>query len=187
MLNLILAIVLGTLFGFVLQRVGASNPKRIIGMLKLADFHLMKAILFAIGLSSLLLFAGLALGLVDAGHISVKSSYVGVIIGGALLGLGWAMAGFCPGTAVVAVGAGRKDAWSFIAGGLLGAFVFMLIYAGIKDSFLFDTLGGKATLADTGNEKYSALFGNLPALVISGVIALVFIAIAFVLPSKNSK
>ncbi len=185
MSHLVLAVFLGVLFGFVLNKVGASNPKYIINMLKLKDFHLMKAILFAIGLSSLLLFGGLALGLVDAGHMSVKSSYVGVVVGGALLGLGWAMAGFCPGTAVVATGAGRKDAISFIIGGLIGAFVFTLIYASLKETFLFAELGGKVTLAATGNEKYPALFGQVPALLLSGGIATVFVMIAFLLPSKS--
>ncbi len=145
----------------------------------------MKSILFAIGLSSLLLFVGLQLGLVNAEHISVKSSYVGVLVGGALLGLGWAMAGFCPGTAVVASGAGRKDALSFIVGGLLGAFVFTLMYGSIKDGFLFDKLGGKVTLVATGSAKYEALFTNISPLLVAGGIAIIFIVIAFLLPSKR--
>lgn len=181
----ILAMVLGLLFGFVLQKIGAANPLRITGMLRLKDFHLMKAILLAIGLSSLFLFIGLATGMIDANHISVKSSYVGVIIGGVLLGIGWAMAGFCPGTGVVAAGAGRKDAWVFVLGGLVGAFIFTLIYGVVKDGFLFDKLGGKVTLATTGNEKYPALFGDIPALALAGGIAVAFIVIAFLLPSKK--
>lgn len=180
-----LAIILGVLFGFVLQKVGAANPLRIIGMLRLKDFHLMKAILLAIGLSSLYLFVGLAFGIVDVSHVSVKSSYVGVLVGGALLGLGWAMAGFCPGTAVVAAGAGRKDAVVFVIGGLVGAFVFTLLYGVIKDSFLFNLLGGKVTLAATGNSNYPALLGDLPALVLAGGVAIIFITIAFLLPAKR--
>ncbi len=187
MSTVILAIVLGLFFGFVLQKVGAANPLRIIGMLRLKDFHLMKAILLAIGLSSLFLFVGLTSGLVDAGHISIKSSYVGVLVGGALLGLGWALAGFCPGTAVVASGAGRKDAWIFILGGLIGAFLFTLLYGAIKGGFLFTSLGGKVTLATTGNEKYAALLSDISPLALAGGIAVVFIVIAFLLPSKKSR
>ncbi len=47
----------------------------------------MKAIFFAIGSSSTLLFLLMSVGVIDAGHRSVKSSYIGVIVGGALLGL----------------------------------------------------------------------------------------------------
>ncbi len=56
MMNIILAIVLGLAFGIALDQAKASNPQKIIGMLRLKDFHLMKVILFAIGFSSLLLF-----------------------------------------------------------------------------------------------------------------------------------
>jgi len=184
-MNIILSIVLGVLFGFVLQKVGAANPQKIIDMLRLKDFHLMKAIFLGIGVSSLALFALLAIGAIDGGNLSVKSSYLGVIIGGAILGLGWAIAGFCPGTGLVAVGAGRKDALSFILGGLSGAFIFMLIYAPLKASFLFNELGGKVTLAATGNEKFAALLPSLPGIAVAGVIAIVFIAIAWKLPENR--
>ena len=57
---IILAIILGTAFGFALDQAKASDPEKIINMLRLKDFHLMKVILFAIGFSSLLLFILLA-------------------------------------------------------------------------------------------------------------------------------
>jgi hypothetical protein len=184
-MNIFLAIILGLLFGFVLQKVGAANPKMLINMLRLKDLHLMKAILLAIGVSSLMLFVLLALGILDASHISVKSSYVGVLVGGAILGLGWAVSGFCPGTGAVALGAGRKDAISFVLGGLLGALMFMWLYEPLKDSGLFAKLGGAVTLATTGHEKYQALLSGLPGIVVAGVIAVIFIVVAWKLPEKN--
>jgi uncharacterized membrane protein YedE/YeeE len=73
----------------------------------------MKTILFAIGVSSLLLFIGLALGIFNAEHLSVKATYSGVVIGGALLGIGFAVAGYCPGTGLCAAATGRLDGWVF--------------------------------------------------------------------------
>lgn len=183
-MELIFALLIGFLFGFVLQKVGAANPQKIIDMLRLKDFHLMKAIFTGIGLSSLLLFIFLALGWADVGHLSVKSAYVGVIIGGALMGLGWAISGYCPGTGLVAAGALRKDAPFFLLGGLAGAFIFTLIYGALKATALFSAIGGKVTLAETGSEKYSALLPTFPALALAGALGVLFIAIAWFLPNE---
>ncbi|WP_461536209.1 DUF6691 family protein [Spongorhabdus nitratireducens] len=185
-MNIMLAIIVGFLFGFVLQKAGAASPAKIIGMLRLTDLHLMKAILLGIGISSLLLFTLLSAGIISGNHLSIKTSYMGVIAGGAILGLGWAMAGFCPGTSLVAAGAGRKDALFFITGGLVGAGIFTLSYGSIQNSWLFDDLGGKATLATTGVEKYSVMLPSLPALWVAGAIAAVFIIIAVLLPASTA-
>jgi hypothetical protein len=185
MLHVILAAIFGLLFGFILQKSGAANPQRIIKMLKLEDFHLVKIILFAIGFSSLLLFALSSLGIMEA-HFSVKTAYVGVIVGGLIFGIGWAVSGFCPGTSVAAIGTGRKDALVFVLGGLIGAFVFMLVYGTLKDTALFDKLlGGKATLANTGVENYTTLINSIPATYVAGGIAVLFIALAFLLPERT--
>lgn len=135
-MEIFLAILLGTLFGFVLHRVGASNPENIFNMLRLKDLHLMKAILFAIGIASTVLFIGLAMEFINPSHIDIKASYWGVLIGGLLLGTGWAIAGYCPGTGLVALGEGRKDALPYILGGLVGAFLYMLMYGSLKGTFL---------------------------------------------------
>ena len=118
---IILAIVIGVAFGAALDRVGATNPGYIIGMLNLSKLHLMRTILTAIGVASILLFGGLLLGLVEPGHLDVKTLYSGVFIGGLLLGAGFAVAGYCPGTGLCAAATGRWDALVFIVGGRLMA------------------------------------------------------------------
>jgi len=186
-MEIILAIFLGLLFGFVLQKTGAANPQKIINMLRLKDLHLMKAIFFGIGLSSLLLFVLLGLGIAESGNLNVKTAYIGVIIGGGLLGIGWAVSGFCPGTAVVAAGAKRKDALFFILGGLVGAFIYMLMYSSIESTFLFDKIGGgKATLALTGIDNYPTLIPSIPAVFVAGTIGALFMFIAWKLPEKTT-
>jgi uncharacterized membrane protein YedE/YeeE len=182
-MQIFLAIVLGTLFGFVLHRIAAANPQVIIDMLRLKDLRLMKTIIFAIGLASCGLFLGLVTGLIDVTHLSVKASYTGVILGGGLLGLGWAISGFCPGTGVVAAGAGRKDAWYFIVGGLLGAFAYMLTFPWFEASGLLNNIaGGKVTVAATGNDAYPALLGGLPGWLVALAIGTALMVIAWKLP-----
>jgi uncharacterized membrane protein YedE/YeeE len=184
-MEIILAIFLGTLFGFVLHRVGASNPENILNMLRLTDLNLMKAILLGIGLSSIGLFLLMAAGVIDTGHLSVKESYVGVIIGGAILGLGFGTAGYCPGTGLAGLGDGRRDAVAFVLGGLVGAFAYMLTYPAWKASGLLDgVLGGKTTLAVTGNDAYGAVLTGVPGWLVALVVGALFVTIAWALPSK---
>ena len=183
-MTIISAVILGIFFGFALQRVGATNHQNIINMLRLKDLHLMKAIFFAIGISSTLLFLMMAAGIIDAGHLSVKSSYIGVILGGALLGLGFAVAGYCPGTGLTALADGRKDALFFTAGGLLGALIYTLVYTSIKNSWLFDSIAGGKVMLAAGSDRFQPLLPMIPGIISAGAIGIVFMLIAWKLPEK---
>ena len=187
MSSVILAILIGGAFGFVLDRVGATNPNFIIGMLRIGNMHLMKTILLAIGASSLLLFVGILTGLIDPAHLSIKTACIGVFIGGLLLGVGFAVVGYCPGTGVTALATGRWDALFFILGGLLGAAAYMGSYAWVKSTGVLESvLGGKATLAVVPGINNPSLFDANGAYVGIG-IALVLILIAFIVPSRIRK
>jgi hypothetical protein len=183
-MTIVLAIILGIIFGFALQRVGATNPQNIINMMRLTDLHLMKAIFFAIGISSTLLFLLMAIGVIDPGHLSVKSSYIGVIVGGALLGTGFAVAGYCPGTSLTALADGRKDALFFVGGGLVGALIYTLIYGSIKGSWLFNKIAGGKVMLATGSDEFQALLPMIPGTLLAGVIGILFMFIAWKLPDK---
>lgn len=188
MMNILYAIIFGTLFGFVLHRVGASNPQRIIDMLRLKDFRLMKTILFGIAVASSLLFIGMAAGIIPPSHLSVKASEWGVIVGGLILGLGWAVGGYCPGTGVAALGDGRKDAVFFVIGGLVGAFMYILVYGRVKATGILESIiGGKSTLAVTGNSSYPVLIDSVPGVWVALVIAVVFALVAWGLPKSPSE
>jgi hypothetical protein len=183
-MSVLTAVIVGSIFGFVLQRIGASDPDKIIDMLRLRDLHLMKTILLGIGVASTGLFIGLYLGLIDVGHVSVKAMYPGVVLGGLLLGFGWAIAGYCPGTGVVAAGSGRKDGWFFILGGLFGAGLFTALFGLIKDSWLFEPLlGGKGTLAAPGG--VTGVVSGLAGTGMAIVIAFAFVFIANALPERE--
>ena len=185
MTTIILAIVIGGAFGVVLDRIGATNPKYALKMLALTNLHLMKTILLAIGVAAVAMFAGQMAGLIEVGHMSVKSAYLGVFIGGLMLGTGWAVTGYCPGTGLSAAATGRKDALFFIAGGLLGAAAYMASYSWVKSTGVLDSMfGGKATVATIPGTDYPALFEGLPGDIVGIVLGLGFIAIAFALPNK---
>lgn len=181
-LSLGLALVIGGAFGAVLDRIGATNPDWIGRMLNLSNLHLMKTILLAIGVASVLTFGGQMLGLVDVGHMSVKTAYIGVFVGGLMLGLGWAASGFCPGTGVCALASGRIDALFFVIGGLVGAFLYMLSYPFWK---AIGFLQGEAwTLGAIPGAKYPPAIEGLAGDMAGLVIGAVFIVIAALLPNR---
>ncbi len=190
MKEILLAVLVGGSFGFILHKVGATNPNRIIGFLRLTDLHLAKVILFGIGFSSLLLFVLMAIGVIDSIHISVKASYIGVIVGGAIFGIGFGLGGYCPGTTLAALGAGRKDSLFMILGGLVGAWVYVLAFGWLETnvSWLFNEIaGGKVSIAVTGNEAYPALVDGISGVVVAGVIAILFMGGAALLPNRLRK
>lgn len=181
-MQLILALLIGGAFGFVLDRIGATNPSVLGKMLSFMNLSLMKTILLAIGTGSILMFGGQMAGLVDVGHMSVKSAYTGVFIGGLLLGFGWALSGMCPGTGVVAAATGRLDALAYLAGGLLGAAAYMATYPAVKATGVLN--GEKLTLGEVPGAKYDALLSGVPGDVLGIALGTAFVLIAFLLPEK---
>lgn len=183
--TIILAIVIGVAFGFVLDRIGATDPGNIIRMLNLSKLHLMKTILAGIGVASVLMFGGLIAGIVDPGHLSVKTAYIGVFAGGILLGIGFAVAGYCPGTGLTAAATGRFDAVFFVIGGLVGAGTYMVTYTTAKASGLLDQLfGGKATLGSIAGTNYPAIIDGVSGAWLGLALGVVFIVIAMALPAR---
>ena len=179
-----LAILIGCVFGFVRSCVGASNPKYIIGLLRQSRLHLMKTMLLVIGVSSTLMFAGLMTDVLDAGHLGVKTAHAGVLLGGIMLGVGFAASGYCPGTGLAAAATGRKDAWLFVLGGLAGTASLMASYAWVASTgILSDWLGGKVTLGVIAGLNYQALLTGIPGAWIGIGVGLVLIAIAVALPN----
>ena len=182
---ILLALAIGGAFGVALDRVGATNPNLIVSMLSLRGLHLMKTILLAIGVGSILMFGGQMLGLVEVGHMSVKAAYSGVFIGGLLLGAGWAASGYCPGTGLAAMASGRRDAAFFVIGGLLGAAAYMLSYEWVQSTGALESIaGGKATLGEVPGAGYSALVPGAPGDLIGVGLGAAFILIAFALPDR---
>jgi hypothetical protein len=185
MTTIILAIIIGAAFGFTLDRVGATNPGYIIRMLNFSNLHLMKTILLAIGVASILMFVGIMMGWIAVSHLSVKAAYMGVFIGGLLLGAGFAVSGFCPGTGLAAAATGRKDAMVFVLGGLAGAGAYMGSYAWVASTGVLNKIaGGSATLGKISGTNYPALFGALPGEWLGIAAGEALIVVALVLPAQ---
>jgi uncharacterized membrane protein YedE/YeeE len=135
---------IGFLFGASLLLSGLADPDRIIGTLRLKDFHAMRtiAVFVIVGMLGTWL---LALG--GEANLGIKPAQIVVnLVGGVVLGIGFGLTGYCPGTGLACAVAGRLDALVTVVGMFLGALAYILVYPAIVPSL--ESLGdyGKATL-----------------------------------------
>ncbi|NPV04025.1 MAG: YeeE/YedE family protein [Syntrophaceae bacterium] len=142
--ELISGLITGVIFGFLLQRGQVLRYDKQVGAMRLLDMTIMKFMLSAILVAMIGLYALHAQGLVK---FSIKETIIGAnVIGGLLYGIGWAVVGYCPGTAVGALAEGRWDALFGIAGMLLGAALFAEAYPQVKATVLTWGSYGKITI-----------------------------------------
>lgn len=144
-MSLLLAVLFGIGFGYILQRVGALEYKNIINALRLKDLTIPKFMLFSVAITCVGIFSLRTAGLVFLDLIT--TNVVGNIIGGLIFGVGFAFAGYCPGTSIGAMGEGKRDAKYTVIGGVFGVLLYTLIqqYAGFSIT-KFDI--GKISLVD---------------------------------------
>lgn len=126
MILLIYGIVTGILFGFLLQRAGVLRYDKQLGALRLMDMTIVKFMFSSVMVAMVGVYLLKDLGLVT---LSIKPTILGgIVLGGLLFGIGWGLFGYCPGTAVGALGEGRWDALWGILGMLTGAAVYAEAY-----------------------------------------------------------
>lgn len=159
-----LGLVTGIVFGFLLQKGRVLRFEKQVGAMLLQDMTIMKFMMSAmlVGMVGIYLMA-------DAGLIvlSIKAMNVGAItVGGSLFGLGWAIMGYCPGTALGALGEGRLHAAFAIAGMIAGAALYARAYPFLKSTLL--------AWKDFGSVTLPGLLGVSPWSVIAAfwIIAL---------------
>jgi hypothetical protein len=127
--NLLTGFIIGIGFGFALEQGGFSSSRKLAGMFYGYDATVLKvfftaAITALVGAQFLSFF-----GLLDLSLVYVNPYYINAsIIGGVIMGAGFIMGGFCPGTGLCALSIGKIDAFLFLAGGLAGAFLFAETY-----------------------------------------------------------
>jgi len=165
MAQLILGLVMGICFGFLLQRGGVTQHEVIMGQLLLRDWTVLKVMLSAVVTGMVGIYALRIPGLV---RLHKKSgSFGSTVIGGLIFGVGFALLGYCPGTLAGAVGQGSMDA---LFGGALGMLAGTAIYAALYDRLEKKVLHigefGQMTLPQLLNVKPWSVIGVLNALVL---------------------
>jgi len=158
-----LGLLTGIAFGFLLQKGGVTNYDVIISQLLLTDFTVVKVMLAAVLVGMIGVYAMKSAGIA---RLHCRSGSIGsTVVGGLIFGAGFALLGYCPGTAAGAVGTGAMDALFGVVGIAIGAGIFARLYPILASTIL--KCG--AFPAETVPE----LLGVRPVVVVAGVAVMI--------------
>jgi len=166
----VLGLLTGIAFGFLLQKGGVTDYGVIIGQLLLTDFTVVQVMLSAVLVGMIGVYAMKGAGLVRL-HARL-GSFGATVVGGLIFGAGFAILGYCPGTAAGAVGTGALDAAIGMGGIALGAGIFARLYPDLDKKIL-----NRGTFPA---ETIPELVGIRPGIVVIGV-AILIIGILYLL------
>ncbi len=141
--NNVIALLLGAGFGFSLEASGFSSSRKIMGTFFGYDFVVLRVFFTAAitAMTGIIYFD--YMGWMDASMLYINPYYVmSAIIGGIIMGFGFALGGFCPGTSFTGVAIGKIDAMFFSAGLFIGVFIFSELYPLFEGLYNSRNLGG---------------------------------------------
>ncbi len=164
-LGLLLGVAIGVAFGFVLERAGLGRVEKLMGQFYGHDMTVFRVLFTAIvtAMAGAVLLS--ALGLLDLSFVQLRypTFLWPMIVGGLVLGVGFVVSGYCPGTCVVAVGAGKLDALATLGGVALGG----LAYAELEAA-----MGGFPVSGNLGAFTLGRWLGLPAPLVVIGIAAI---------------
>jgi uncharacterized protein len=167
--GVILGVAMGTVFGIALEKSRVFEPGAIISQMQLRTFLMVKIFLTAV-ITGLIVLAVLN-GVWGVKMYPKALVWQADIVGGLLLGAGISIAGACPGTVFAQIGAGYRDAWFTVVGGILGAMTFGYLEPALRP-FLLTGGRGKLTFDQLVNVPFWALAIATAAALVALLIAL---------------
>lgn len=214
-LNLFFALILGIGFGYILESAGFSSSRKLAGVFYGYDFVVLR-VFFTAGVTAMvgLLFFSY-LGWIDMSLVYINPLFLwSAIVGGVIMGFGFILGGYCPGTSVVAAVIGKVDAMLFLLGSAIGIFIFGHFYQAFEpiytgnflgNVFIYDTLGisrawfgfGLAAMAiaafvvtqiieDRVNETPAQLISQRPSYTVPVALLGVLMLIVLFLPAQKA-
>lgn len=166
--SLIVAFVIGIGFGFFLERAGFGSARKLTAQFYLTDLAVFKVMFTAIVTAGLGLFYLAWAGWLDLSLVYLSPTYlVPQLVGGLLLGFGFVVGGYCPGTSMVAIATGRIDGIVFALGIFAGILAFGEAYPFLS-AFANSTDLGVLTLPELTGIPYGLLLLALVLLALAG-------------------
>lgn len=159
----------GVLFGYVLENAGFGSPVKLSAQFRLTDWAVFKVMFTAIVVAAAGLWLLRVAGLMAPDSITVPQALMmASAVGGALVGAGFAVGGYCPGTSVVGMVSGRIDALVFVVGVLAGTALFAVVYGPAIRSLM--AIGGIVE-GDTFTEVWGVSEPLVLAVLVASLVA----------------
>jgi uncharacterized membrane protein YedE/YeeE len=175
LLSYLLALVLGILFGFALNKGGLTKYANIVGVFRFTNLTVIKFMLTTLVVAMTGLYILQGLGLVRFPY--VPTTYiVGNLVGGLIFGAGMSLTGYCPGTCVAGSGEGKLD---YFFPGVLGLMAGSVLF-GLTYEQIFPPI---QRLANLGNRTLPQLW-NIDPLLLVGVFVILVLFLFYLLEHR---
>lgn len=158
--NYVIALLIGMAFGYILEASGFSSSRKLVGVFYGYDFVVLRVFFTAVSVAMIGLLYLDYFGFLNFSQLYVVPTYINAqIVGAVIMGLGFIMGGFCPGTSLTAVAIGKIDGWVFTAGIWLGILLFSEAFPFIEDFYNSGNLGHVTLMEQFGVSPYVVAFG----------------------------
>jgi hypothetical protein len=160
--SLIVAFLIGIGFGFFLERAGFGSAKKLVSQFYLNDLAVFKVMFTAIVTAMLGVTYLSWAGFLDLSLVYLVPTYwIAQVVGGLLLGVGFVVGGYCPGTSIVSTATGKLDGLVFVGGFAAGTLGFALAFPIVK---------GLYTAGEIGTKTLPQVLGVPHGILVFGVV-----------------
>lgn len=167
-LGLVVAFLVGIGFGFFLERAGFGNARKLAAQFYGTDLRVFKVMFTAIVTAMLGVYYLSVFGFMDLSLVYLTPTFLAPqIVGGLILGVGFVVGGYCPGTACVGVATGRIDALVLFIGIFVGILGFSELFP-LVSGFYNATPMGQLTLPQVTGLPYGFLVFAVVLMALGG-------------------
>lgn len=169
--SLIVAVFIGIAFGFVLERAGFGSARKLAAQFYFTDMTVLKVMFTAIVTAMLGVYFLSVAGFVDLDLVYLTpTNLLPQVVGGLLLGFGFVIGGYCPGTSCVSASTGRTDGMIYLVGMVGGIFVFGEVFP-LIETFYNVTPMGQVTLPELTGLPYGLLVFAVVIMALGAFVA----------------
>jgi uncharacterized membrane protein YedE/YeeE len=184
--SLVVAFVIGIAFGFALERAGFGSARKLVSQFYLNDLAVFKVMFTAIVTAMLGLYALSAIGFLDLSQVFLTTTNLWPqLVGGLVLGFGFVIGGYCPGTSMVGVATGRIDALVFVLGLVAGTWAVGEANPWLQ-GFIDSSDYGRLTLPELFHLPYGVVVLAVLVMAIAGFFGAHWVERRFADPAADA-